>query len=128
MKLCQRRNPRKSRVNDRIQLAQAERFCAVVKLPAHEGWRDSNGTDSIIIDSDVTIGRDTVLMPFTLIQGKTVVGEGCEIGPWTNINGISARESSNISSRVKEAEIGDDCIIGPYAYLRLGPFCIIKLK
>jgi bifunctional UDP-N-acetylglucosamine pyrophosphorylase/glucosamine-1-phosphate N-acetyltransferase len=84
---------------------------------------------AIIIDSDVTIGRDTVLMPFTLIQGKTVVGEGCEIGPWTNINdSIIGNRVIIESSRVKEAEIGDDCIIGPYAYLRPGAFLHNKVK
>ena len=74
-----------------------------------------------MIDSQVTIGRDTVVMPFTLIQGKTIIGEGCEIGPWTNINDSTIGDRVVIeSSRVKEAQISDDCVIVPYAYLRPG--------
>ena len=117
-------------VNDRIQLAQAEKILR--RRKNYQLMRDGvtlMEPDSIIIDSDVTIGRDTVLMPFTLIQGKTVVGEGCEIGPWTNINdSIIGNRVIIESSRVKEAEIGDDCIIGPYAYLRPGAFLHNKVK
>jgi len=109
-------------VNDRIQLAQAERILRHRKN--YQLMRDGVTLvepDSIIVDSEVIIGRDTVLMPFTLIQGKTVIGESCEIGPWTNINdSIIGNRVIIESSRVKEAEISDDCIIGPYAYLRPG--------
>ncbi|MGB4509502.1 MAG: DapH/DapD/GlmU-related protein, partial [Syntrophomonadaceae bacterium] len=53
----------------------------------------------------------------------------CEIGPWTNINdSIIGNRVIIESSRVKEAEIGDDCIIGPYAYLRPGAFLHNKVK
>jgi bifunctional UDP-N-acetylglucosamine pyrophosphorylase/glucosamine-1-phosphate N-acetyltransferase len=109
-------------VNDRIQLAQAEKILR--RRKNDQLMRDGVTLvepDSIMIDSQVTIGRDTVVMPFTLIQGKTIIGEGCEIGPWTNINDSTIGDRVVIeSSRVKEAQISDDCVIGPYAYLRPG--------
>lgn len=109
-------------VNDRIQLAQAEKILR--RRKNLELMRDGVTLvepDSILVDCEVTIGRDTILMPFTLIQGQTVIGEGCEIGPWTNIT--DSRIGSHViieSSRIKEAQIGDHCVIGPYAYLRPG--------
>lgn len=109
-------------VNDRIQLVQAEKILR--RRKNLELMRDGVTLvepDSILVDCEVTIGRDTILMPFTLIQGQTVIGEGCEIGPWTNIT--DSRIGSHViieSSRIKEAQIGDHCVIGPYAYLRPG--------
>jgi bifunctional UDP-N-acetylglucosamine pyrophosphorylase/glucosamine-1-phosphate N-acetyltransferase len=40
---------------------------------------------STFVDSDVVIGRDTVIYPFTWIEGTTVIGEDCRIGPNTRI-------------------------------------------
>ncbi|OYD16723.1 hypothetical protein CH333_02820 [candidate division WOR-3 bacterium JGI_Cruoil_03_44_89] len=35
----------------------------------------------VVVDYDVKIGRDTTVHPFTALYGKTVIGEGCIIGP-----------------------------------------------
>lgn len=37
--------------------------------------------DSIYLDQDVVIGRDTVIWPNTYVQGRSVIGEGCVLGP-----------------------------------------------
>lgn len=117
-------------VNDRIQLAQAEKILRQRKnLELMRDGVTLIEPDTIIIDSDVTIGCDTIVWPFTLIQGKTSIGEACEIGPWTNINDSRIGHRVVIeSSRVKEAEIGDDCTIGPYAYLRPGTVLLEHVK
>jgi len=109
-------------VNDRVQLAQVEKILHRRKnLQLMRDGVTLVEPDTIIVDSDVTIGCDTVVLPFTIIQGKTSIGEDCEIGPWTNINDSRIGHRVIIeSSRVKEADIGDDCVIGPYAYLRPG--------
>lgn len=39
-------------------------------------------TRTIFIDWDVQIGRDTVIKPFTLIEGKSVIGQSCVLGPF----------------------------------------------
>ena len=36
---------------------------------------------STFIDSSVTIGKDTIIAPFTIIEGATTIGENCHIGP-----------------------------------------------
>ena len=37
------------------------------------------------IESDVEIGQDTVIIPGTIIKGKTVIGADCQIGPNSEI-------------------------------------------
>lgn len=109
-------------VNDRVQLAEAEKILRRRKnLELMREGVTIMDPESTLVDMDVTIGPDSVLLPFTLIQGHTVIGEGCEIGPWANITDSRVGRQVIIeSSRVKEADIGDHCTVGPYAYLRPG--------
>jgi bifunctional UDP-N-acetylglucosamine pyrophosphorylase/glucosamine-1-phosphate N-acetyltransferase len=61
--------------------------------------------DSTFIDADVTIGQDTVVEPFSVIKGKTVIGQECRIGPHVHL---------------EDARIGDRSDCGPFAKLRPG--------
>ena len=71
------------------------------------------------IDIDVNIGKDTIIYPFTIIEGKTKIGEDCIIGPNTIIkNSKIGKGVSIISSYVDEAKILDQCSIGPYSRIR----------
>ena len=51
------------------------------------------------IDSNVKIGRDTVIRPFTVIENNVRIGNRCKIGPFSHI-----RPGTNIAD---EAEIGN---------------------
>ncbi|SIT93373.1 bifunctional UDP-N-acetylglucosamine diphosphorylase/glucosamine-1-phosphate N-acetyltransferase GlmU [Edaphobacillus lindanitolerans] len=107
-------------VNDRVVLAEAER---VMKQRIAE--RHMRNGVSIIdpattyISADAEIGRDTVLLPGTMIEGKTVIGEDCTIGPNSQImesvigNGAVIRQSVVIASK-----IGEDAAVGPFAHIR----------
>ncbi len=73
------------------------------------------------IDADVEIGADTTLHPGCVLRGATAVGERSEVGPHTTL--ISTRVGSGstvISSYAVEAEVGDECSVGPFAYFRPG--------
>jgi bifunctional UDP-N-acetylglucosamine pyrophosphorylase/glucosamine-1-phosphate N-acetyltransferase len=48
------------------------------------------------IDSTVTIGTDTVIRPFTIIQGDTVIGEHSEVGPHAAIRNQNLPKDSVI--------------------------------
>lgn len=107
-------------INDRVQLAQAE---ALLRQRKNIALMKSGVTladpNSIFIDSAVQIGHDTIILPFTMIEGDTVIGERCEIGPGTRINDSNIGNDVIIEySRVKQARVGDKCTIGPYSYLR----------
>ena len=38
------------------------------------------------IDVTVTVGRDVTIYPGTMLQGATAIGDGCEIGPDTQLD------------------------------------------
>ena len=69
-------------VNDRWQLALAERE---LRSRTNRHWL-LNGVTMLdprqtFIDVTVQLGRDVTLYPGTILQGNTVIGDGCEIGP-----------------------------------------------
>lgn len=117
--------------NDRKQLAEAE---AVLRHRILDRLMESGV--SIIdpattwVDAQATIGRDTVLYPFTFIQGKTVIGANCTIGPNARLVDAIVADGVRIEmSVVEESRIGESCRIGPFAHVRpgcdLGPGCEI---
>src|SRR5262249_39324851 len=109
-------------VNDRVELARAER--ALRQRLLEELMR--SGVTVVdpaptFVDVGVRIGRDTVLEPFTILRGKTAVGEDCQIGPFTEINDSTIGDGVRVEhSWLDGAELaaGSDC--GPFARLRPG--------
>lgn len=80
---------------------------------------------STYISIDAKIGRDTIIYPGTNIQGETVIGENCIIGPNSHI--ISSQIGNNVTietSKVTNSKIADNCNIGPFAHIR--PNCDIS--
>lgn len=107
-------------VNDRVALSQAE--ATMRQRLAEEHMR--NGVtiinpDNTYISADTKIGRDTVLQPGTMLLGNTVIGEGCVIGPNSQItNSIIGDHSEVNASVVIDSEIGMNTAVGPFAHLR----------
>lgn len=107
-------------VNDRVQLAQAEKIMndRVVKKVMLEGVTviDPSTTH---ISADAKIGMDTVLYPGTIIEGKTVIGEDCVIGPNIRItNCVIGDKNEIISSVLVDSTVGNNTSVGPFAYMR----------
>ncbi len=109
-------------VNDRWQLALAERE---LRSRTNRHWL-LNGVTMLdprqtFIDVDVTIGRDTTLYPGTVLQGDTVVGNRCEIGPDVRLRDCIVGDDVSIEYSVgDEAEVGSGSQVGPFAHLRAG--------
>jgi bifunctional UDP-N-acetylglucosamine pyrophosphorylase / glucosamine-1-phosphate N-acetyltransferase len=109
-------------VNDRWQLALAERE---LRSRTNRAWL-LNGVTMLdprqtFIDVTVTLGRDVTLYPGTILQGNTVVGDGCEIGPDTRLVDCVVGRGCLVQHTVGvEAEIGDGARVGPYAHLPAG--------
>ncbi|MGN6753356.1 MAG: bifunctional UDP-N-acetylglucosamine diphosphorylase/glucosamine-1-phosphate N-acetyltransferase GlmU, partial [Intrasporangium sp.] len=95
-------------VNDKVQLArlgvelnrriveQAMRDGAIVIDPATT-W----------IDTDVTIGRDTVVQPNTQLLGATTIGAECTIGPDTTLKDTEVADGASVvRTQAELAEIG----------------------
>ena len=109
-------------VNDRWQLALAERELRSRTNRSHL----LNGVTMLdprqtFIDVTVTIGRDVTLYPGTILQGSTVVGDGCEIGPDTRLVDCAVGNEAVVEHTVgHDAEVGPAAIVGPYAHLPAG--------
>lgn len=107
-------------INDRIQLARAE---SIIRRKQNQALMQGGVTimapDTTFIDSSVEIGMDTIIYPFTIIEGQTRIGQNCIIGPHSHINdSLIGNDVAIENSRVKQARIADRCNIGPFAYLR----------
>jgi bifunctional UDP-N-acetylglucosamine pyrophosphorylase/glucosamine-1-phosphate N-acetyltransferase len=108
-------------VNSRLQLAGAEKILRRRKL---EELMDSGVTimdpDSTFIDAAVQIGADTVIYPFTWIEGDdTRIGRNCLIGPNTRIQNTRIGHHVTLHfSYTHDCEIQDGAVVGPYVHLR----------
>ncbi|MGB9803955.1 bifunctional UDP-N-acetylglucosamine diphosphorylase/glucosamine-1-phosphate N-acetyltransferase GlmU [Desulfofundulus sp.] len=112
-------------INDRRQLARVESYLRrqVVEELMLSGVTIMDPA-STFIDRDVKIGRDTVIYPFTIIEGDTMIGERCAIGPGSRLVNVRAGNGVVVEhSVIQESKIGDNCIIGPFAYIR--PGCVL---
>lgn len=109
-------------VNTRVQLAEAERiFRDRVRRRLMTSGVTLIDPPSTFVDFDVDIGRDTVILPFTIIQGKTAIGEGCTIGPHVRMVNTRVADGASVENAVViEATIGPGATVGPYSYLRPG--------
>ena len=109
-------------INDRVQLAAAEQLLRKRILTQHM-YAGVTIVDpaTTYIDSTVVIGMDTVILPGTLIMGKTTIGEDCRIGPNTTIaaSTIGAR-CVILSSALEEATLETDVRVGPFSHCRPG--------
>lgn len=107
-------------VNDRVVLAQAE---AVMRHRIAEKHMRNGVTiiapETTVISADAIIGRDTVIQPGTIIEGRSKIGEECTIGPNSHIiNSEISNRTSIHSSVVKSSKIGSDTTVGPFAHIR----------
>ena len=109
-------------VNDRVALGEAERL---MRLRINAGHQ-MNGVTFIdaantYIEANVTIGSDTILYPGTVLRGQTSIGSDCVIGPSTELTDTIVGNGSTIRQTVAEgAEVGEECNVGPFAFLRPG--------
>ncbi|MGG8394498.1 DapH/DapD/GlmU-related protein [Bacillus cereus] len=62
---------------------------------------------------------DTVLHPGTIIEGNTVIGSDCEIGPHTVIRDSEIGDRTTIrQSTVHDSKLGTEVSVGPFAHIR----------
>jgi bifunctional UDP-N-acetylglucosamine pyrophosphorylase/glucosamine-1-phosphate N-acetyltransferase len=109
-------------VNDRWQLALAERE---LRSRTNRHWL-LNGVTMLdprqtFIDVTVKLGRDVTLYPGTILQGATVIGDRCELGPDTRLVDCTVGAGAVVANSVgRDAEVGADSSVGPYAFLPAG--------
>ncbi|HET9981103.1 MAG TPA: DapH/DapD/GlmU-related protein, partial [Ktedonobacterales bacterium] len=109
-------------INDRIQLAEAE---AILRQRALRELMLSGVTiedpATTYVEASVRVGQDTILRPGTTLRGATVIGERCEIGPYSVIqDSVIADDCRVYASWLEHAVMQNGARIGPMSHLRPG--------
>lgn len=107
-------------INSRRQLAEAE---TIMRRRTLNKLMDDGVTimdpSSTFVDKAVIIGRDTIIYPFTWLEGTTVIGEACEIGPNVRLTDVTVGSDSKLQFTYgHDCTIGDAVTVGPYVHLR----------
>ncbi len=111
-----------SGVNDRVQLAAAG---AVLRNRTLERLMRDGVTvvdpAATYVDVDVSVGRDSVLLPGCLIEGQTRIGQRVSVGPYTRLVDTEVQDGATVTqSVVVGAFVGPEASVGPFTYLRPG--------
>jgi bifunctional UDP-N-acetylglucosamine pyrophosphorylase/glucosamine-1-phosphate N-acetyltransferase len=110
-------------INDRAQLAEAER-----------AWQRQQATDlmargatladpaRVDVRGEVTLGRDVFIDVGVVLEGKVVLGDRVQVGPYAVITDSTLGNDTRVHSHsvLNGVAAGDDCEIGPFARLRPG--------
>ena len=107
-------------INNRRQLAQCE---ALLQQRLRHHWMDEGVTfvdpESCTLSEGCSFGRDVVIEPQTHLRGDCRIGNNCRIGPGSLLEDATLGDSvSVVHSVVREAKVGNDVAIGPFAHLR----------
>ncbi|MBP3886747.1 MAG: bifunctional UDP-N-acetylglucosamine diphosphorylase/glucosamine-1-phosphate N-acetyltransferase GlmU [Cellulosilyticum sp.] len=107
-------------VNSRIQLAGVTQ---VMKERINEKHM-ANGVTLVdpantYIESDVVIGKDTIIEPGCMLQGNTVIGENCRIGYNSKLTNMTIKDNVDIEvSVLTDSFVDEGTHVGPFAYVR----------
>lgn len=108
--------------NDRVQMWDLEK---IMRRRINErialGGVTIMDPDHTYIADEVVVGQDSVILPGTILSGKTVIGSHCVIGPNSRIVNSAVGDGTEVqSSVIVDSTVGDDTHIGPFAYIRPG--------
>jgi bifunctional UDP-N-acetylglucosamine pyrophosphorylase / glucosamine-1-phosphate N-acetyltransferase len=110
-------------VNSRKELASVTRL---VRLDVNDALMASGVTledpSATHVDPGVVVGPDTVIHPGVSLEGRTTIGAGCEIHGGVRIvdSTLGDRVIVYDHSLIREAIVGADTCVGPFAHLRQG--------
>jgi bifunctional UDP-N-acetylglucosamine pyrophosphorylase/glucosamine-1-phosphate N-acetyltransferase len=111
-------------VNTRVDLAAAEdalrRRIRERHMLAGVTFHDP---DSSLVDADVELAPDVVIERGSILEGKTRVGGGTRIGPYSILRDTTVGANCTVEASVLEgATLEDDVRIGPFSHLRPGAY------
>jgi bifunctional UDP-N-acetylglucosamine pyrophosphorylase/glucosamine-1-phosphate N-acetyltransferase len=112
-----------SGINTRAELAEFENLMrrnTVRRLMIDSGVTFIDPTHSYI-SSEAQLGRDCVIYPDVSIEGKSVLGEGCEVRSGARITNSTLGDNVTVKdySIIVDSEVASNCSVGPFAHLRM---------
>jgi bifunctional UDP-N-acetylglucosamine pyrophosphorylase / glucosamine-1-phosphate N-acetyltransferase len=111
-----------SGINTRVELAEFENLIRrrTIRRLMLDGVTFIDPSQTYV-SSDAQIGRDCILHPNVHIEGKSIIGDSCEIQQGSRI--VNSRLARRVTIKdhclIVDSEVADDCSIGPFAHLRM---------
>ena len=109
-------------VNNRVQLSQVESVQRKILLE-HLMIRGVTIRDpeTVYVDADVNVGKDSTILPNTMILGDTKIGTGCVVGPGSTIkDSVIGNDCRVNNSCIERSVVNENVEIGPYSHIREG--------
>ncbi len=109
-------------INTRIELADADRL---LRRRKSDELMLSGVTierpETVSIDTQVTVGVDTVIEPFTRLLGSTAIGDDCHIATGAILENVTAGDRVIVRpyTLIADSTIEAAAQIGPFARLRM---------
>ncbi|MGH2626923.1 MAG: bifunctional UDP-N-acetylglucosamine diphosphorylase/glucosamine-1-phosphate N-acetyltransferase GlmU, partial [Anaerolineales bacterium] len=109
-------------INTREHLAEAE---GALRRRVNRRWMLAGVTlrdpATAYIGPLAELGVDTVIEPNTIVEGRTVVGPGCRLGPNSILRDSVLGANCVVEASILEgAELEPDVRVGPFSHLRPG--------
>ena len=109
-------------INSRRELAEAQK---IMQTRINSRWMEDGVTfvapDMTFVGPEVVIGPDTIIYPFSFLEGKTKIGKECRIGPSAHLIDMSVGDRVKMENVVAEESIVEDEVsLGPFCRLRSG--------
>ena len=109
-------------INDRVQLAEAERIMA---SRINRRWMRAgvsiHDPQTTWISPEAVLAPDAEIHRNTAIMGASVLSEGAQIGPDTTLLDCHVGPRAQVlRSHCEQAVIGEEATVGPFTYLRPG--------
>jgi bifunctional UDP-N-acetylglucosamine pyrophosphorylase / glucosamine-1-phosphate N-acetyltransferase len=109
-------------INSHDQLAEARKeLRRRINSELMESGVEIVDPDHTYIDDTVQVAPGARIYPGTYLEGTTVVGAGSQVGPDVFVANSTIGENATVWYAVlRSSEVGDECVVGPYASLRPG--------
>ena len=114
-----------------VYSADAKECCKVLKehgafAAFPKGAEISKGFLPVGDDEELRSAQDmcrrkiaTVILPGTILRGRTVIGKNCTIGPNAMIRDCTVGDETEVNaSQLNESTVGAHTTVGPFAYVR----------
>ena len=110
-------------VNTRAELAEFENLLrrnAIRRLMLEDGVTFIDPSHAYV-SAEAQVGRDCVIYPDVQIEGKTVIGDSCEIRSGTRITNSRIGDNVVIKDHcvIVDSDVASHCSVGPFAHLRM---------
>lgn len=107
-------------VNSREDLAQAAGLMRqVINRKLMQSGVSMVDPATTYVDADVQIGEDTIIYPNTMIEGASIIGRGCSLGPNSRIINVVLGDNVALHASIMEdSTLETGSSIGPFVHIK----------